>query len=263
MEPISVAVHGACGRMGQRLVAGVHADPDLQLVAALESASHPKMGEDIGDICGLGILGVPVGAELPRTAECVVDFSIPEASVGIAEQCAKREIPLVVCTTGFADEQRERVIECHHDTALLVASNTSLVVNVLMKLARDAGRVLRDKDFDVEIVERHHRFKQDAPSGTALRFAEILEEEMELTERTYGREGMTGERPRTQLGLHAIRTGDNVGEHAIIFSTLGETMELVHRGHSRESYVRGALVAIKFLATQNPGLYTMADVLGL
>jgi 4-hydroxy-tetrahydrodipicolinate reductase len=249
--------------MGQRIVAAVCQDPELSLGAAIESPRHPRFGDDIGAICGLDPLGVKLSDELPRHIDVVVDFSIPDAAVQIAELCAQRGIPLVVCTTGFNREQRERVESCHHLTALMIVANASLVVNVLMKLVRDAARLLRDKDFDVEIVERHHRYKHDAPSGTALRFAEIIEEEMRLTGRVYGRQGLVGERPRTEIGLHAVRVGDNVGEHTVIFSTLGETMELVHRAHGRESYVKGAIAALKFLAGKKPGRYTMADVLAI
>lgn len=263
MNELRIAVHGAGGRMGQKVVHGVHADPELSLCGALEAAGHPRMGEDIGTLAGLGSLGVKLAAELPKHVDGVIDFSVPEASVVIAEACAEREIPILVATTGHTPEQRDRIIACHHTTPLLFAANTSLVVNLLMKLAREAAQVLKGRDFDVEIVERHHRFKVDAPSGTALRFAEIIEQEMELSERKFGREGITGKRTQSEIGIHAVRTGDNVGEHTIIFSTLGETMELVHRGHGVESYVKGAISGIKFLVTKKAGLYNMADVLGL
>jgi 4-hydroxy-tetrahydrodipicolinate reductase len=249
--------------MGQLLVRAIHEEPEFRVAAALESSAHPRFGQDIGEICGLGPLGVPVADEIPANLNCIIDFSIPEAAVNIARICAERRIPLVVATTGLSPAQREELIEYHHDTPLLVASNMSLVVNVLLKLFRDAARLLKDKDFDVEVVERHHRFKTDAPSGTALAFADILAEEMALTERRFGRQGITGERSRREIGIHALRTGDNVGEHTIIFSTLGETMELVHRGHSRQSYVKGAIAAVKFLVAKQPGLYSMADVLGI
>jgi len=144
-----------------------------------------------------------------------------------------------------------------------MAPNMSLAVNVLMKLVRQAADVLRDKGFDVEILERHHRFKKDSPSGTALQFAKIIQEGMGQTSLRHGREGLVGERPPHEIGVHAIRVGDNVGEHTIIFSTLGETMELTHRAHARDCYVRGALQAAKFLANRPAGRYTMNDVLGL
>src|SRR5207244_1600908 len=139
----------------------------------------------------------------------------------------------------------------------------SLSVNVLFQLVRQAARLLKGKDFDVEVVERHHRYKKDSPSGTALHFARVVQEEMGQTELRHGREGLVGERPRHEIGLHAIRVGDNVGEHAILFSTLGETLELVHRAHSRDCYARGALQAAKYLAGRPPGRYSMSDVLGI
>jgi 4-hydroxy-tetrahydrodipicolinate reductase len=143
-----------------------------------------------------------------------------------------------------------------------MAPNMSLSVNVLFALCQQAATLLRGKDFDVEIVERHHRFKKDAPSGTAMHFARIIQEVCG-GDLKHGREGLTGERPRTEIGMHALRVGDNVGEHTIVFSTLGETLELTHKGHTRDSYARGALLAAKFLANKPAGRYTMNDVLGV
>src|SRR5262249_17982257 len=172
-------------------------------------------------------------------------------------------IPLVVATTGHSAEQRRAIEEAAHDTALLMAPNMSLAVNVLFELVRQAGELLAGKGFDVEIIERHHRFKKDAPSGTALQFARIVQEGMGQAELRHGREGLVGERPPTEIGVHALRVGDNVGEHEIVFSTLGETLELVHKGHSRDSYARGALLAAKFLAGKPAGRYGMDDALRL
>jgi 4-hydroxy-tetrahydrodipicolinate reductase len=258
-----IAVHGACGRMGQMIVRAVHADKELILAAALDAPGHPQAGRDVGEICGAGPIGVHVSSEIPRGVDCVIDFSVAEAALRIAKQCAEREIALLVATTGLTDAHRDEVIACHHTCPLIVSANVSLVVNVLNKVTRDVARILRDRDFDVEIVERHHRFKVDAPSGTALHFAKIIEEGMNLTERRYGREGLIGERPRSEICIHSIRGGGAVGEHEISFSTLGEELELIHRGHTRDSYVSGAIAAAKFLVAQKPGLYTMADVLGL
>ena len=144
-----------------------------------------------------------------------------------------------------------------------MAPNMSLVVNVLFELVRHSGEMLNGKDFDAEIIEWHHRYKKDSPSGTALHFARIIQKAMGQTELRHGREGIVGERPQSEIGMHAIRGGDNVGEHTIIFSTIGETLELVHKGSSRDSYARGALEAAKFLAGKPPGRYSMNDVLGL
>ena len=175
--------------------------------------------------------------------------------------CVERRIPLVVATTGHTPEQGKKIEEAAHDTALLMAPNMSLVVNVLFKLVREAAVALKDKGFDVEIIERHHRFKKDSPSGTALHFAHIVQEAMGRTLLRHGREGLVGERSPHEIGIHAIRVGDNVGEHTILFSTLGETLELTHRAQTRDCYARGALQAAKFLARRPPGRYTMDDVL--
>src|SRR5262249_38771237 len=159
--------------------------------------------------------------------------------------------------------QRQQIEEAAHEAALLMAPNMSLAVNVLFELVRQAATLLNGKGFDVEIVERHHRYKKDAPSGTALHFARIVQEVQKQSKLVHGREGLVGERPASEIGMHALRVGDNVGEHTIIFSTLGETLELVHRGHTRDSYARGALLAAKFLAGKPAGRYAMNDVLGI
>jgi 4-hydroxy-tetrahydrodipicolinate reductase len=260
-----VGVNGAAGRMGQRLIHLIGEDNDLALGAALEAADHPRLGQDIGEIVGLGKLGVPLAcaSDWPQRLDVLIDFSTPQGTMTVLPLCVERRIPLVVATTGHTAEQRSEIEAAAHHTALLMAPNMSLSVNVLFQLVRQAALLLKDKGFDVEIVERHHRFKKDAPSGTALHFARIVQEVMGQTQLRHGREGLVGERPPHEIGIHALRTGDNVGEHTIIFSTLGESLELVHKGHSRDSYARGALLAAKFLATQPPGRYTMNDVLGL
>ena len=260
-----VGINGAAGRMGQRLVHLTCEDKDLTLGAALESANHPRLGQDIGEIAGLGKLDVPLRTDLPLNPriDVLIDFSIPEGTMTVLPVCVERRIPLVVATTGHTAEQRRDIEAAAHQTALLMAPNMSLSVNVLFQLVRQAATLLKDKGFDVEIVERHHRFKKDAPSGTALHFARIVQEVMGQTELRHGREGLVGERPPHEIGIHALRTGDNVGEHTILFSALGESLELVHKGHSRDSYARGALLAAKFLAGKPAGRYTMNDVLGL
>ncbi len=263
MTPLRIAVHGACGRMGLRVVEAVRQDPESALVGALESPASPHLGQDIGAILGVGAMGVQVGAELPLSAEAVIDFSVPAACLALARRCVERRVPLVVATTGFTAAQRAELDACGDDIPLLVAANFSLVVNVLMKLARIGGAALRNQDFDVEIIERHHRHKHDSPSGTALQFAAVVQEAMALGPIRHGREGLVGERPRNEIGIHAVRGGDNVGEHTVIFSALGETMELVHKGTSRDSYAKGALAAAKRLPALGPGRHTMADVLGL
>jgi 4-hydroxy-tetrahydrodipicolinate reductase len=260
-----LGVNGACGRMGQRIIQLAQEDKSLQLVAATDFAGHPCQGRDIGDQVGLGTLDVRVTPTIPLDVhpEVVIDFSMPEGTMAVLKTCVERRIPIVVATTGHSDAEKRDIEAAAHHTALLFEPNLSLVVNVLYKLVREAGLALKDKGFDVEIIERHHRYKKDSPSGTALQFARVIQQAMGDMPIRHGREGMVGERPAKEIGMHAVRSGDNVGEHTILFSTLGETMELVHKGHTRDAYVRGALQAAKFLATKGPGRYTMADVLGL
>ena len=260
---IFVGVNGACGRMGQRVIHCLHVEADMKVGAAIESPNNTQSGNDIGAVCGLGNLGVIVSDKLPEKLDVVIDFSLPEATISIVDRCVERKIPIVIATTGNTPEQLAHIEKAAGAIPILKAANLSLVVNLLFKLAKEAGRALKGKDFDVEIIEHHHRFKADSPSGTALRFAEIIEKEMNLTHRRFGREGIVGERPRHELGLHAIRGGDNVGEHTIIFTTIGETLELVHRSSSRDSYAKGAVAAARFLVGKSPGMYAMADVLGL
>lgn len=261
----TIGVNGACGRMGKRILQLAHEDKELAIGAALESSTHPDLGRDAGEVAGLGKIGVPVSASLASSQHlnAIIDFSHPSGTTAVLPLCIERRIPLVVATTGHTPEQKQKIEAAAHQTAILMAPNMSLAVNVLMKLVRQAAETLKNKNFDVEILERHHRFKKDAPSGTALQFAKIVQETMGQTELRHGRSGDVGERPAHEIGIHAIRVGDNVGEHTIIFSTLGETLELSHRAHARDCYVRGALQAAKFLADRPPGRYTMADVLGL
>jgi 4-hydroxy-tetrahydrodipicolinate reductase len=260
-----IVVNGACGRMGQRLVALAQEDKQLAVVAAVDSPRHPQLGADAGELAGVGRIGVPVTGEIPLSArvDCVIDFSVPAGTMAVLKTCTDRKYPLVVATTGHEPHERRAIEEAAHETAVLVSPNMSLVVNLLFKLTRLTAEVFAGKGFDVEIIERHHRFKKDAPSGTAAQFARIVQEAMHQRHVRHGREGLVGERPADEIGVHAVRAGDNVGEHTVIFATLGETLELVHKASSRDSYARGALLAAKFLAGKGAGMYSMNDVLGL
>jgi 4-hydroxy-tetrahydrodipicolinate reductase len=261
----TIAINGACGRMGQRLVALAKDDAELQVVAAIDWAKHPNQGKDAGELAGIGPIGVKITGALPFevTPDVAIDFSVPDGTLGIVKTCTARKIPLVVATTGHTPEQRAEIEAAAHQTAIIYTANYSLVVNVLFNLVKQAATVLAGKGFDVEIIEKHHRYKKDSPSGTAAHFARIIQHAMGQTELRYGREGIVGERPPNEIGIHSIRAGDNVGEHTIQFSTIGESMELVHKGYSRDSYAVGALLAAKFLAGKGAGRYTMNDVLGL
>ncbi|QDU23131.1 4-hydroxy-tetrahydrodipicolinate reductase [Urbifossiella limnaea] len=260
----TIAINGAGGRMGQRLVALANEDASLKVVAALDAPGSPALGRDAGEVAGVGRIGVPITSELPLEPRpaCVIDFSAPAGTMAVLPVCVARRIPLVVSTTGHTDAQKAEIEAAAHETAILFAPNMSLVVNLLFKLVRLTAEALNGKGFDAEIIERHHRFKKDSPSGTAMHFAEVIRE-VQGGRFVHGREGIVGERQADEIGVHAVRAGDNVGEHTIVFSTLGETLELVHKGHSRDSYARGALLAAAFLATKTAGRYSMADVLGL
>lgn len=263
-DKFKLGVNGAAGRMGQRVVALAHVDPQLSVVAAIEPASSPHLGRDAGELAGIGPIGVPVKLELGPHLDVVIDFSTPAGAVAIASVCADRRIPLVVATTGLEGKQRESVLAAAQVTPVLISPSMSLAVNLTMKLVREAARVLKHvpSGVDVEIVERHHRYKEDAPSGTALKFGEIVAEEMGQTEHVHGRHGRPGARPPFEIGYHALRVGDNVGEHTIVFGLLGETIDLAVKSQTRDCYAYGALAAARFLARQKPGLYSMADVLG-
>lgn len=263
MPQTRIAVHGAAGRMGQRLVALGAADEELALVAAIESPGHPRLGEDAGALAGIGNLGVPLSATLDTDVDVVIDFSVPDAAETIVETCARKRLPLVLATTGFSKDQVGKIDAAAERIPLLWAPNMSMAVNLAMKLSEMAAKTLRDKDADVEIIERHHRFKEDSPSGTALKFGQIIAKEMGQTISRHGREGRPGKRPHNEIGFHAIRTGDNPGEHTIVFATLGEMIELTVRATNRDCYAMGALAAAKFLVGKQPGRYGMNDVLGL
>ena len=262
---ITIGVNGACGRMGQRIIQLAHEDPGLAIGAALEAPAHTQQGRDIGEVAGFGKLGVPVRPVLPhdQKLDTFIDFSLPEGTMMVLPWCVQRRVPIVIATTGHTMTQRQEIEAAAGQIAVLMAPNMSLGVNLLMKLVGQAAESVRGKGFDVEILERHHRFKKDSPSGTALQFARIVQDKMGQAQLRHGREGLVGERPTGEIGMHSIRVGDNVGEHTIIFSTLGETLELTHRAHARDCYARGALLAAKFLAGKPPGKYTMNDVLGL
>jgi 4-hydroxy-tetrahydrodipicolinate reductase len=261
--PIRIAIHGAAGRMGQRLIALGTADSDFSIVAAVDSPQHPRLGEDAGTVAGIKPLGVPISAHLEVPVDVVIDFSVPAAAEAIIETCRQKKISLVVATTGLTEVQLAKLRAAAEEIPLAWSPSMSLAVNLTMKLAELAGAALKDCDADVEILERHHRFKEDAPSGTALKFGQIIAEVMGQTEQRHGREGRPGKRPHGEIGYHAIRTGDNPGEHTIVFGMLGETIELTVRASNRDCYAAGALAAAKYLIGKKPGLYGMKDVLGL
>ncbi len=265
MDVVRLAIHGAAGRMGKRLVALGTSDPAIQLVAAIEHAKHPDLGRDAGLLAGVAEVAVPLTSSLDFVADVVIDFSLPESAIALVQSCVTHNRPLVLATTGMSEEQKAEVRAAGQVIPIVWAPSMSLAVNLTMKLASIAGRALQDAPggADVEILERHHRYKEDAPSGTALKFGELIAEAMGQSKHQHGREGQTGQRPHDEIGYHAIRVGDNPGEHTIVFGLLGETIELTVRASSRDCYALGALQAAKFIANKPAGLYSMYDVLGL
>lgn len=261
-KPLNVAMHGATGRMGTRIISLIDEADDLRLAAAVERADHPRIGGDVGPILGLGSLNVTLSAGIDGPVDAVIDFSVPGASLLIARWCAQRGIPLVVGTTGFSSDERTELEQMADQIPILIAANFSKAVNLLFHLVGVASRSL-GQAADIEVVERHHRFKKDAPSGTALHLAEVAAEAIGTDRFVHGRSGLVGERPTGEIGLHALRTGDNPGEHTVIFGLMGECLELSHRALNREGFARGALDAARFLADKPPGRYAMEDLLGL
>lgn len=266
MDPIPIAIHGAAGRMGRRLVALASTDPELKVVAAIDAPTHPELGRDAGLLAGGRELGVPLRGDLGESRPAVViDFSVPTASEAITRVCLERKIPLVVATTGLSEAQRQQLREAARTLPIVWSPSMSMTVNLAMKLVERAAQTLKavPGGVDVEIVERHHRMKEDAPSGTALKFGEIVAATMGQTVHRHGRHGQVGKRPPHEIGYHAVRVGDNPGEHTIIFGLLGETLEITVKASSRDCYALGALAAAKYVARQPAGLYSMFDVLGL
>jgi 4-hydroxy-tetrahydrodipicolinate reductase len=262
---MKLAIHGAAGRMGQRVTALSAKDPRFQVVAALESANHPLIGRDAGLIAGIGEIGVPLGVVGESRADVVVDFSVPDAAVAVVAHCLEFGRPVVIATTGLDSNQQAYIAKAAKKIPIVWSPSMSTAVNVAMKLTEIAAKALRDlpTGVDIEIIECHHRFKEDAPSGTALKFGKIAGDAMEITEHTHGRSGRPGPRPRNEVGYHAIRAGDNPGEHTILFGMLGEKLELRVAASNRDCYAQGALLAAEWLVGKPPGMYGMSDVLGL
>ena len=265
-DPIRLVVHGAAGRIGQRVIACAAADgQSWRLVAAIERSGHPRAGVDAGGLAGLAPAGVMVSDAWSCPADVVIDFSLPEAVPGIIAACVQKQVPLVVATTGLDAAAREALGAAARTIPVLQSPSMSLAVNIAMDLVGRAGALLsRDGSrADVEIVEVHHRHKEDSPSGTALKFGQIVQDAMGQTKAAHGREGRPGARPADEIGFHAVRAGDNPGEHTILFGLEGESLSVNVRATSRDCYAQGALAAAAFLVGKPARLYSMRDVLGI
>jgi len=263
-----VAVTGAAGRMGSRIIALLKDDEALQLAGATEKEGHPSLGRDAGEMAGIPLLGIPLSKDLSEViqgCDVVIDFTIPEASLRHVQITSAAEKAIVVGTTGFSKEQMEQIRKLSSRCPCVLCPNMSVGVNVLFKVLEEIAPIF-GSGYDVEIFEVHHRFKKDAPSGTALRMAQIIAGAMgrDLEKvGIFGRKGIIGERPPEEIGIHTLRAGDVVGEHTVVFGGMGERIELTHRAQSRDNFARGALRAAKFAVHAQNGLYDMLDVLGL
>ena len=254
--------------MGSRIVALARETPGVRVVAALEAPGHPALGRDAGEQAGVGTLGVALGAEAAAALtrdRVLVEFSIPEATLEHLRLVAAAGARAVIGTTGFSAAQKEEIAALARRAPIMMAPNMSVAVTLAFRILPLMAKALGD-DYDVEITEIHHRFKKDAPSGTALRMAEVVAEALgrDLAKvGVYGRQGLPGERTRQEIAVMSLRSGDVVGEHTVAFGALGERLELTHRAHTRDTFGRGALRAARWIRQQPPGLYDMADVLGL
>lgn len=260
----TIAITGAAGRMGQRLIALGNASANLRIVAAVDRANSDAIGKDAGEIAGVGKIGVPVTHDLGPTPQVLIDFTSPAATRHWLKTCRDRGIALVIGTTGLAATDHDAIDQAAADIAVLQAPNMSLGVNLLYKIAGQVAKMLGD-DYDIEIVEGHHRFKKDAPSGTAMGIAEAI---LTATGKTkdalvFDRHGDDVVRKPGDIGMHALRIGDEIGRHTTYFAALGERLELTHVATNRDTFAHGALRAAKWLAGKPAGRYTVADVLGL
>jgi len=266
-----VAVVGAGGRMGRTIVACICRGmvPGVELSGALEAAGDERIGSDAGEIAGAGACGILIsddGSAVAGGADVLVDFSFHAAVPETVRLGRKHGCGLVIGTTGLSDEERSVVEAAARELPIVMAPNMSFGVNLLRVLVGRVAEALTDKGYDIEVIERHHRRKKDAPSGTALGLAEAAAEGMGVdleSVAVYGRRGMVGQRPAGQIGIHAVRGGDIVGDHEVLFAGDGEYLQLVHRATSREAFAVGALRAAVWVHGREPGLYDMLDVLEL
>ena len=254
---IRIALCGVLGRMGRVIAEVIEQQNDMTLSSAVEAPNHPGLGTKISGV------GVVKNLEaVINTSDVIVDFTNPAATVSHAEEAAKSRKPFITGTTGLSNDHIAILENASKTIPMVVAPNMSVGVSLLYKLVENAAEILGD-GFDIEIVEAHHRFKKDAPSGTAARLADILAARKQGSAVIHGRDGMIGERPQKEIAVHALRGGDVVGEHTVVFAGIGERVEITHRAHNRSTFANGVIRAIRFVMDKSSGIYSMSDVLGL
>jgi 4-hydroxy-tetrahydrodipicolinate reductase len=265
---INAIVTGAGGRMGGRILSMIAADHYIQAVGALEQNGHACIGRDVGDGLGLGKTGIVIEEDLAACIEkgdVIIDFTHHEASLKHLEIAVEKNRAIVIGSTGFSVEEVKKIRGLAANTRCVLAPNMSVGVNVMFKVLEYVAGILGD-EYDVEILEAHHHLKKDAPSGTAVRMAQIIADKLNRDLEQVGvyvRKGMVGERTRTEIGMQTLRAGDIVGDHMVMFGGVGERLEFIHRAHSRDNFAKGAIRAAKWIVNQPNGLYDMQDVLGL
>lgn len=262
---ITVGVNGACGRMGLRIINLAVKEDDLELTQVIEHSNHPALGDDFGAMIGIADLHAKVADSLIQgeKLDVLIDFSSASATMQRVKECRENGTGIVIGTTGLSSAETNEVELAARDIPCLMAPNMSVGVNLLFDVVEQVARALGNEP-DVEIVETHHRFKKDAPSGTALRIAEricgVTDRDMG-NDAVYGRHGQVGERKKNEIGIHAVRSGNTIGIHKVIFDCDDECIEITHSAHSRDAFASGSLKAARFVAGQKPGLYSMDDVL--
>ena len=265
---IKAIVTGAAGRMGCSIIRAIHQTDGIEVVGAVEHEGHPLFGRDAGEVAGLSPIKVRIvyGLEnILERADVVIDFTTPQATFSNLEKVSAAGKAAVIGTTGFTKEEEEKLKQLAANIPCIFSPNMSVGVNLIFKILHDMAKVLGD-DYDVEIVEAHHRMKKDAPSGTAMKMAEILAGALGRDLAAVGRfsrHGIIGERDRKEIGVQSLRAGDIVGDHTVLFGGAGERIEITHRAHSRDNFARGAIRAAMWIVKQKPGVYDMMDVLGL
>lgn len=265
---IKAIVAGAAGRMGRQIIKVIHESEGITLTGAFEHPDNPFVNQDAGRIAGIGDLGTAIAGnpgEVVDSGDVMIDFTLPDATLGNIRVAASKGTPMVIGTTGFSDEGLQEIRDLTTRIPCVMAPNMSVGVNVMFSIAARTAKLL-GRDYDIEILEAHHRLKKDAPSGTAMRLASIMAEatgrDLQRTA-VYARKGIIGERTDEEIGIQTLRAGDITGEHTVMFGGVGERLELIHRAHNRDNFAKGAVRAAKWIVNQTPGLYDMQDVLGI
>ncbi len=265
---VKVVISGVLGRMGRRIAELAYNDKDIEIVAGLENPDCAHFHNTVGEILNIDDLNAPILTDLSEVldkTDVIIDFANnTDAVLGHTRLATSDKKAMVIGTTGFSEREIEEIRELSKEIPIVLAPNMSIGVNLLFKLVKEAAKVLKDKGFDIEVIEMHHRFKKDAPSGTAVKLVDILKEETGINNVVYGREGFyENGRPDDEIAVFSLRGGDVVGEHTVIFAGLGERVELTHKASSRDIFARGAIEAAKWIKGKPAGLYDMQDVLGL